>query len=103
MVKLRGINVYPSGVGAILGEIDALNGEYVCRLVRRQEREELIVMAETRASVIDDLPALGRRVSEELRRQLGVAVIVELTVPGGTARLSEVDSRQKPIRLIDER
>ena len=103
MVKLRGINVYPTGVGAILSEIDGLNGEYVCRLVRRQEREELIVMAETRASVIDDPLALGRRVSEVLRQQLGVAVIVELAAPGGTARLSEVDSRQKPIRLIDER
>ena len=56
MVKLRGINVYPTGVGTILGEIEGLNGEYVCRLVRRQEREELIVMAETRASVIDDDP-----------------------------------------------
>ena len=29
--------------------------------------------------------------------------MVELTAPGGTARLSEIDSRQKPIRLIDER
>ena len=84
-------------------EIEGLNGEYVCRLVRRQEREELIVMAETRASVIDDPLALGRRVSEVLRRRLGVAVIVELAAPGGTTRLSEVDSRQKPIRLIDER
>jgi len=32
-----------------------------------------------------------------------VAVIVELAAAGGTARLSEVDLRQKPIRLIDER
>ena len=103
MVKLRGINVYPTGIGAILDEIDGLNGEYVCRLVRRQEREELIVMVETQASVADDLHALGRRVSEVLRQRLGVAVIVELMAAGDTARLSEIDARQKPIRLIDER
>jgi phenylacetate-CoA ligase len=56
-----------------------------------------------RAPVIDDPLALGQRVSAVLRQRLGVAVIVELVAPGGTARLSEVDSRQKPIRLIDER
>jgi phenylacetate-CoA ligase len=103
MVKLRGINVYPTALGAILGTIDGLNGEYVCRVVRQQKQEELIVMAETRAPGIDDAAQLGRRVSEVLRQRLGVAVIVELTVPGGTARLSQIDSRQKPIRLIDER
>jgi hypothetical protein len=58
-------------------------------LVRRQEREELIVMAETRAPLIDDPLALGQRVSAVLRQRLGVAVIVELVAPGGTARLSE--------------
>ena len=103
MVKLRGINVYPTGVGAILSEIEGLNGEYVCRLVRRQEREDLIVMAETRASAVDDPSALAGRVSAVLRQRLGVAVIVELAPPGGTAKLSEIDWRQKPIRLIDER
>jgi phenylacetate-CoA ligase len=103
MVKLRGINVYPTALGAILSNIDGLNGEFVCRLVRRQNREELIIMAETQAPSIDDAALLGRRVSEVLGQRLGVAVIVELTVPGGTARLSQIDSRQKPIRLIDER
>ncbi|HZQ02350.1 MAG TPA: hypothetical protein VFB13_22580, partial [Reyranella sp.] len=103
MVKLRGVNVYPTGVGAILSDVEELNGEYVCRLVRRQEREDLIVMAETRAPAIDDPSALAARVSAALRQRLGVAVIVELAPPGGTARLSEIDRRQKPIRLIDER
>jgi phenylacetate-CoA ligase len=42
-------------------------------------------------------------VSEVLRQRLGVAVIVELMAPGDTGRLSEIDARQKPIRLIDER
>jgi phenylacetate-CoA ligase len=60
-------------------------------------------MVETQASVADDLHALGRRVSEVLRQRLGVAVIVELMGPGDTGRLSEIDARQKPIRLIDER
>lgn len=103
MVKLRGINVYPTAIGPILTDIDGLNGEFVCRRVRRNEREELIVMAETRVSSKEGLASLRQRASDVLRQRLGVGVLVELTPPGGTAQLSQVDSRQKPIRLIDER
>ena len=99
MVKLRGINVYPTGIGAILNGIDGLNGEYVCRLIHREGRDELIVMAEQQGSAAPDQATVG----EVLRQRLGVAVLVELTPAGGTAALSQVDSRQKPIRLIDER
>jgi len=103
MVKLRGINVYPTGIGAILNEIDGLNGEYVCRLVSRDGRDELIVTAEASAFAADDRTALERRARDTLRQRLGVAVLLELTQTGGTAALSQIDSRQKPIRLIDER
>ena len=41
--------------------------------------------------------------SAALRRGLGVDVAVALCEPGGTAALTQVESRQKPIRLIDER
>lgn len=99
MVKLRGINVYPTGIGAILSGLDGLNGEYVCRLVTRDGRDELIVMAEQQAEHGGDAAAIA----ETLRQRLGVAVLVELAPAGGTATLSQVDARQKPIRLIDER
>lgn len=99
MVKLRGINVYPTGIGAILNGIDGLNGEYVCRLVSREGRDELVVMAERQTDETVD----AVEVAQVLRQRLGVAVLVELTSVGGTAALSQVDARQKPIRLIDER
>jgi phenylacetate-CoA ligase len=38
-----------------------------------------------------------------LRQGLGVDVLVALTEPGGTAAATQIDTRQKPIRLIDER
>ncbi len=41
--------------------------------------------------------------AELLRRGLGVEVDVALVGPGETARLTEIDTRQKPLRLIDER
>ena len=103
MVKLRGINVYPTGIGVLLNDIEGLNGEYVCRWIRQDGRDELIVMAEVRRPGMESSVALQRQAGDLLRQRLGVGVLVELTPPGGTAPLTQIDSRQKPIRLVDER
>jgi phenylacetate-CoA ligase len=100
MVKLRGINVFPQAIGPILAEEGVYAGEYVCRAVRdAQGRDALIVMVEAKAQetgVTDRFAAL-------LRQRLGVEVIVTLVAPGATAELTQIERRQKPIRLIDER
>ena len=41
MVKLRGINVYPTSVGAHLSVFAECNGEYICRLKQRMEKTNL--------------------------------------------------------------
>ncbi len=102
MVKLRGINVYPTAIAAHLAEHDSLTGEYVCRLTRTGSRDEIAVVVEVKAGIAEDA-ALAGEVRDLLRRRLGVEVGVELVGPGGTADLSEIERRQKPIRLIDER
>lgn len=100
MVKLRGINIYPQGIGALLSaQFEALNGEYVCRVERRAGREEMTVVAEATARN----PGLVDAAEAVLRTRLGVAIAVELTEPGGTAELTQIERRQKPIRLIDAR
>lgn len=99
MVKLRGINVYPTAVGAFLEEFEALTGEYVCRVFRAGGREEMAVMAEAR----EPGGRLAEDLSERLKRGLGVQVTVELVEPGGTATFTQVNERQKPVRLVDER
>ena len=38
-----------------------------------------------------------------LRSRLGVEIGVELEAPGALAALTQIESRQKPIRLIDNR
>lgn len=101
MVKLRGVNVYPTAIAPILAAMDGLNGEYVCKAHAKDGREEMTVVAET--SDDQSPPGLQASVSDELRRRLGVGLLVELTGPGGTAALTQIESRQKPIRLIDER
>lgn len=99
MVKLRGINVYPTAIGAFLEEFEALTGEYVCRVFQAGGREEMAVMAEAR----EPGGRLAEDLSERLKRGLGVQVAVELVEPGGTAAFTQVNERQKPVRLVDER
>ena len=99
MVKLRGINVYPTAIGAYLEEIEEATGEYVCRWTREGSREELTVIVE----VTERYDGLLDKLRGLLRQKLGVETSVELAAPGETAPLTQIESRQKPIRLIDER
>jgi phenylacetate-CoA ligase len=100
MVKLRGINIYPTGIGAILTEAHPeLLGEYVCEVSREGGREEMTVSIETRGAPdasVTPMEAL-------LRTRLGVDIGVRLARPGELALLTQIEVRQKPIRLIDHR
>ncbi len=101
MVKLRGINLYPIAIGALAAEHPAATGEYVCRAERDDTgREDMIVVVEvedpSQTSVRDELEAM-------LKSKLGIQIQVELAAVGETAPMTEVDKRQKAIRLIDNR
>jgi phenylacetate-CoA ligase len=61
------------------------------------QRYDLIVMIESRGGTDRS------QLCEVLRRGLGVEVKVELCAPGGTAALTQIDVRQKALRLLDER
>ncbi|MBI2206026.1 MAG: AMP-binding protein [Candidatus Rokubacteria bacterium] len=102
MVKLRGINVYPTAVGETLREAPATTGEFLCRLDRVDEREELTVLVEVRAAR-SEWPALSASLRDLLRRRLGVDLPVEAVAPGSLAPLTGIESRQKPVRLLDNR
>lgn len=98
MVKLRGINLFPHAIGALIDNRADLTGEYICRLRRDAAgREDMEVHIESRGGT--DVGAL----TAMLRRGLGVEVGVHLCAPGDTAKDTQVETRQKPIRLIDER
>ena len=103
MVKLRGINVYPTAIGSHLEGVAEATGEYICRWTRDGSRdgsrEELCVVVEVHARSDE----LETRLHALLREKLGVEVRVELAAPGETAPLTQIENRQKPIRLLDER
>ena len=98
MVKLRGINIFPHAIAAIIENRADLTGEYVCQLSRDAAgRDAMEVLLESRG---DSDPA---QLAALLRQGLGVEVAVTLVPPGGTAALTQIDQRQKPLRLIDGR
>ncbi|MEM7779394.1 MAG: phenylacetate--CoA ligase family protein [Pseudomonadota bacterium] len=98
MVKLRGINVFPHAIGAIIENRADLTGEYVCHLRRdAAQKDHMTVTLESHGGT--DQAALA----ETLKQGLGVEVDIVLVEAGGTAKATEIDTRQKPLRLIDER
>ncbi|TWA82857.1 phenylacetate-CoA ligase [Azospirillum brasilense] len=100
MVKLRGINIYPQGIGSVLtSQFADASGEYYCEVESRDGRDEMSVAVETRSQD----PTLAARMEEELRMRLGVAIAIRLCAPGDTAEVTQIERRQKPIRLIDRR
>jgi phenylacetate-CoA ligase len=100
MVKLRGINIYPTGIGAILTENHAdLLSEYVCQVERVEGRDEMTVHIEAKGA-LDRATAAYEAL---LKSRLGVEIAVKLAAPGALVHLTQIEVRQKPIRLIDNR
>lgn len=100
MVKLRGLNIYPTGVGAILTENHPeLLSEFICEVTRMEGRDEMVVRIETTGDTGANVAAYEAL----LRTRLGVAMAVELAAPGALAVQTLIEVRQKPIRLIDRR
>jgi phenylacetate-CoA ligase len=100
MVKLRGINVFPHAIGAVIQNRPDVTGEYICIVERDASgRDDMRVLLEYTGSASD---ACGM-FKNLLRQGLGVEVTVDLVPARATAELTQIDTRQKPIRLIDRR
>jgi phenylacetate-CoA ligase len=101
MVKLRGINLFPTGIGALLVEhAETATGEFLCRVHRDGARDAMTAHLEVRGERGD---ALRERLEAALKTRLGIEIAVVLEEPGALAALTQVEHRQKAIRLLDER
>jgi phenylacetate-CoA ligase len=101
MVKLRGVNVWPEGIGAIATSVEGTVPDYVVRAETISGRDELTVMVACDAPA-DRHPAIAATVAERLRDQLGVRIGVELVAPGALDDLTGQD-RAKAKRFVDRR
>jgi phenylacetate-CoA ligase len=100
MVKLRGINVFFQAIAAMLADAPGYAGDYVCRLERDATGRDVLTVAIEVHRAEQGLDAAYR---ELLRRKLGLEVAIELVRPSSLAAETGIDSRQKPIRLVDLR
>src|SRR5262249_34103198 len=97
MVKLRGINVYPTAVGEIVRQHPPTNGEFLCWVDRVGTRDEMTILVETTAAP-EHRAALTSRVQQALRQRIGLEFEVQLLSAGALAEKTGLETRQKPIR-----
>jgi len=78
MVTVRGVNVFPSAIEAIVRRFDEV-GEYRIELARVREMDELRCIVEAPADVAE-------RVGGAIHRELGIRCLVESVAPGTLPR-----------------
>ena len=103
MLIIRGVNVFPSQIEAVLAQEKRLAPHYVLELRRPDRLDELDVVVETRANDGGQLPAaelteLERQAEHRIKAYVGVTTRVRVVEPGTIER-----SQGKAKRVIDLR
>ncbi|TDA68293.1 MAG: phenylacetate--CoA ligase family protein [Clostridia bacterium] len=99
MLKIKGTNVYPDGIEAILGEIKGLSGNLEIHVTSEEDGDAVSVKIEPKEGVpAGEYEALGRKAREELKAKIGVSIWVEIVPPKSLPRY-EVKGK----KVIDHR
>jgi phenylacetate-CoA ligase len=99
MLIIRGVNVYPSEVEAVVLADGAIGPQYVLVIDARAAMSRLVVCCEPRSSTVDS-DALAHRLVAALSRRLSVSCDVHVVEPGTLPR-TEVGKAQRVIRWTD--
>jgi phenylacetate-CoA ligase len=103
MVKLRGVNVFPEAIGAIVSEDARSNGEYVCILEGDGAgREDMTVVVEAIDPSVPR-PQLETHLKGRLKEALGLKFNVQAVGRGELDHLTGLSQTSKIKRLIDKR
>jgi phenylacetate-CoA ligase len=103
MLIIRGVNVFPTQIEAVLAKEDRLAPHYVLELRRPERLDELDVVVETRAELAGKLgaeerTALEHKAEHHIKAFVGVTTTVRVVEPGTIER-----SQGKAKRVIDRR
>lgn len=102
MFTIRGENVYPSEVDAVLNSLDGYGGEHRIVITRERTMDELLVRIEatpsTHAAGADALRTFSDEAARKLQRMLGLRAKVEVLPP---ATFPRTDFKAR--RVIDDR
>ena len=92
MVVVRGLNMFPTMVAAVVGSFAELSGDYRIVLDAPPPHDRLPVQAELARGRSDD-GTLARRLEAELKARLGATATVTI-VPAGTFPVTEGKTRR---------
>jgi len=102
MLIIRGVNVFPSQIEAVLIGIEGIEPHYMLVVDRQGTLDTLTVQVEVSEQLFSDeikvLQALSRRVEKEIKDMLGVTCTAKLVEPKTIER-----SEGKAKRVIDNR
>jgi len=102
MLIIRGVNVFPSQIEAVLMEVEGVEPHYQLIVTREGTLDVLEVQVEVNESIFTDeikgLERLARRVEEDIKDLLGVSCKVRVVEPKTIQR-----SEGKAKRVIDHR
>ena len=99
MITIKGINVYPSAVENLVGEVPRLSHFYELHIDRHEGADRLLVKVEAEPlTPIGEHSVLAARLSDVLRSRIGVTIGVDVVAFESTQRY-ELKSR----RIFDHR
>jgi phenylacetate-CoA ligase len=103
MLIIRGVNVFPSQIEAVLGQEPQLAPHYVLEVRRPQSLDELDVLVEMRPELAGKLSAeeigtLAKKADHLIKAYVGISTTVRVLEPGTIER-----SQGKAKRVIDRR
>ena len=87
MLIVRGVNVYPSQVGSVIGRVPELSPHFGLVVRREGTLDEVEVLAEVNdGALLGDGSELRDRVSALIRDTIGCSMAVTLVAPGEAPR-----------------
>ena len=103
MLIIRGVNVFPSQIEALLMREPQLAPHYILEVTRPERLDELAVLVETRGELDGKLSAeeqseLAHKAEQAIKGHVGVTATVKVVSPGTIER-----SQGKAKRVIDKR
>ncbi|WP_295068449.1 phenylacetate--CoA ligase family protein [Ruminococcus sp.] len=96
MMKIKGVNVFPSQIEEVIGSFEEISSEYQIRISHLDGKDTMRIYVE--ASGDHDWASLSSRIAEKVKSHIGFTPIVKIVEIGVLPR-----SMKKTARVIDER
>ncbi|MDD6269482.1 MAG: phenylacetate--CoA ligase [Oscillospiraceae bacterium] len=96
MMKIKGVNVFPSQIEEVLGTFEEISSEYQIRISHLEGKDTMRIYVESTGDY--DWNALSKHIAEKVKSKIGFTPIIKIVEIGVLPR-----SMKKTARVIDER